>query len=543
MLQRLADSFYPVSAKACVLGALAVSILSACGGSDGNVSPNTAPALPVATESFAIGGTISGLRGTGLVLRNNGGDDLPRSADGDFTFPTAIARGAQYSVVVASQPVGQTCSAANAGGTVSDHAVTNIQVSCADSGYRVSGTITGLGSGKLVLQNNGGDELVLTADGSFSFSQPVATQTDFAVTVRTNPLWQICTVDRGRGTSTVDVSDVRVACAAAVPQVSTFAGTGTPGYADGPANVAQFLRAMALALDADGTVYVADSDNHRIRKITPAGDVTTLSGSGVAGHDDGIGTSASFSSPRGIAVGGDGNIYVADTMNHAIRKITPTGSVSTLAGSLASGSADGAGAAASFRFPGGLAVDAAGYVYVADTNNHKIRKITPAGNVTTLAGSGAPSFADGVGAAAGFRSPAGIVVDPNGNVYVGDTSNHRIRKITPSGEVSTFAGTGSNGSTDGAGAVAALSYPTGLALDGSGALYVAESVNGKIRKIAPDGQVKTLAGSGVLGSTDGIGAAATFQSPRDVDVDSNGNVYVADYYNYKIRKIAPVSAP
>ncbi len=321
--------------------------------------------------------------------------------------------------------------------------------------------------------------------------------------------------------------------------VTTLAGTaGQAGSTDGTGAAARFRTPYGIAIDASGNLYVADTNNDTIRKITPAGVVTTLAGTaGAAGSTDGTGTAARFNSPLGIAIDASGNVYVADSDNDTIRKITPAGVVTTLAGTAGvAGSTDGTGAAARFSFPLGIGVDAAGNVYVADSNNDTIRKITPAGVVTTLAGTaGAAGSTDGTGAAARFNTPYGLAVDASGNVYVADKVNDTIRKITPAGVVTTPAGTaGQVGSTNGG----LFNAPVGVAVDASGNLYVADSRNDTIRKITAAGVVTTLAGSaGSAGSTDGTGAAARFNTPLGVAVDASGNVYVADSANDTIRKI------
>jgi sugar lactone lactonase YvrE len=276
--------------------------------------------------------------------------------------------------------------------------------------------------------------------------------------------------------------------------VSTLAGSGTLGFANGSGTAATFNYPIGVAVDSGGNVYVADKNNHRIRKITPAGVVSTFAGSGTEGFLNGTGTAAQFNHPIGVAVDSEGNVYVADTYNHRIRKITPQGVVSTFAGNGTEGFADGTGTAAQFYNPAGVAVDGAGNVYVADTYNHRIRKITPQGEVSTLAGSGTEGFADGTGTAAQFRGPIGVAVDGEGNVYVADESNHRIRKITPAGEVSTFAGSGTEGFLNGTGTTAQFNHPSGVALDSDGNVYVADESNHRIRKITitthPAGPVK-----------------------------------------------------
>ncbi len=319
--------------------------------------------------------------------------------------------------------------------------------------------------------------------------------------------------------------------------VTTFAGSGLAGSADGTGTSVNFNSPVGVAVDASGNVFVADTGNHKIRKITPAAVVTTVAGANTS--QDGSGTAANFNNPLGVAVDSSRNVFVADTGNHKIRKITPAGVVTAFAGSGLVGSTDGNGASASFSNPKGIAVDSGGNVFVADAGNHKIRKITPAGVVTTLAGSGVGGITNGTGAAASFNSPSGVALDLSGNVFVGDTYNNRIRKITPAGAVTTFAGSGFNGSSDGTGATASFSFPEGVTVDANGNVFVADTSNGKIRKISPTGVVTTFAGSGSGGSVDGTGTAASFNGPTGVAVDSSGSVFVADRGNHKIRKITP----
>jgi sugar lactone lactonase YvrE len=325
--------------------------------------------------------------------------------------------------------------------------------------------------------------------------------------------------------------------------VSTLAGlAGSSGSADGTGSAARFNRPNGVAVDGSGNVYVADSSNHTIRRITSAGAVSTVAGSsGMFGIEDGTGSAARFNRPNGVAVDGSGNVYVADSSNHTIRRITSGGAVSTLAGlGRSSGSGDGTGSAARFYFPRGVAADASGNVYVADSSNHTIRQITPGGVVSTLAGSaGSFGSTDGTGNAARFHNPNGLAVGSSGNVYVADQSNHTIRQITSDGVVSTLAGLASSGgSADGTGSVARFNFPAGVAVDGSGNVYVADSDNHTIRKITSGGIVSTLAGlAGSLGSADGTGSAARFNRPNGVAVDGSGTVYVADSSNHTIRKI------
>jgi sugar lactone lactonase YvrE len=323
-----------------------------------------------------------------------------------------------------------------------------------------------------------------------------------------------------------------------VPSLAVFAGVPSGiGTADGTGAAARFNQPYGMAVDEAGNVFVADSWNNTIRKITSSGVVTTLAGSA-----DGTGDAARFATPRGVAVDGAGNVFVADLFNNTIRKITSSGVVTTLAGSAgSSGSADGTGAAARFSYPNGVAVDGAGNVFVADSDNNTIRKITSSGVVTTLAGSaGSYGSADGTGAAARFQLPSGVAVDGAGNVFVADNENNTIRKITPSGVVTTLAGSAAAdwGSADGTGAAASFHWPDGVAVDGAGNVFVADTYNNTIRRITSSGVVTTLAGSaGLSGSADGTGAAARFNWPQGVAVDRAGNVLVADFHNNAIRKI------
>jgi sugar lactone lactonase YvrE len=311
-------------------------------------------------------------------------------------------------------------------------------------------------------------------------------------------------------------------------EVSTLAGSRTVGFANGNALTSQFSFPRGVAVDLQGNVYVADSTNNRIRKVTPAGVVTTLAGSGVAGSSNGIGADAQFKGPRGIAVDPAGNVYVGDYDNHRIRKVTPEGFVSTLAGSGIRGSVDGAGPVAQFSRPygvaldvvgnlyvaeqdfrgirkvtpegivttlagtagqfinpNGVAVDSSGNVYVADWGMHRIHKVTPAGVVTTLAGSGVKGFADGTGIAAQFNEPTAIAVDNLGTVYVADQINNRIRKVTPEGVVTTLAGSGSKDFADGTAIESKFNTPRGVTVDSSGNVYVGDTGNHRIRQVTP----------------------------------------------------------
>jgi hypothetical protein len=306
---------------------------------------------------------------------------------------------------------------------------------------------------------------------------------------------------------------------------TTVAGSaGQSGSADGMGSDARFYGLNGIAVDQAGNIYVADAHNQTIRKVSPVGMVTTLAGlAGRSGSADGTGSAARFYNPQGVAVDSAGTVYVTDSSNNTIRKVTPAGAVTTLAGTAQSaGSADGAGSGAPFNDPIGVAVDDAGNLYVADANNATLRKVTAAGVVTTLAGlPGTLGSTDGTGSGARFNGPTGVAVDNVGNVYVADSYNETIRKVTPAGVVTTFAGVpGNPGSTDGTGSSATFDNPVGIALDNAGNVYVADTYYSAIRKVTAAGLVTTLAT-----------LPANF-----IAVDEFGYLYLADRNDNTIRK-------
>jgi len=305
-------------------------------------------------------------------------------------------------------------------------------------------------------------------------------------------------------------------------------------------NLAQFYGLTGLAFDDTGNLIVADYQNNAIRKISPTGVVSTIAGNGTAGHTDATGLNASFSLPASVVLDVAQNIYVADLANNRIRKITPLGVVTTFAGTGQSGKLDGPGTTATFKSPYGLAIDASGNLYVADSDNNAIRKITPSGVVSTVAGGNVtPDYLDGTGSVAKFSSPKNITRDVSGNFYITDCNNNRIRKMTPAGDVTTVAGTGAFGTINGAGNVATFSRPYGIVVDASSNLYVTELLTGTIRKITSAGVVSTYAGTGVPGFADGPAATAQFQWPTGLALDASGNLYEADNETHRVRKITP----
>lgn len=318
---------------------------------------------------------------------------------------------------------------------------------------------------------------------------------------------------------------------------------GVPDSIDGDGPAARFNRPSGIAVDSAGsTIFVADTGNATIRKIAAVGStntVSTLAGAAsVVGSADGNGPAAGFNNPNGVAIDSTGsNIVVADTGNSTIRKIVATGSinpVTTLAGTASvTGSADGRGAAAQFNNPYGIANDSAGNVYVADTNNNTIRKITTAGDVGTFAGTAGITGSDNApGAAASFSYPYSIAADSAGTIYVADNGNNIIRKITSSGVVSTLAGTaGVIGSANANGASASFNSPTGIAVDSAGNVYVADTQNNTVRKISPTGDVTTPAWA----------VTANFVFPYGIAIDNAGNIYVTDNGDNTVRKVTSSS--
>ncbi|MBM3267479.1 MAG: SMP-30/gluconolactonase/LRE family protein [Candidatus Sericytochromatia bacterium] len=316
--------------------------------------------------------------------------------------------------------------------------------------------------------------------------------------------------------------------------VSTVAGSDA-GYSDGPADDAQFAGPSAIAA-GPGLLYVCDTENNRVRQILPGSEVSTLAG-GLAGLLDGLPRDSRFTRPSGIAVLPDGSRIVADTGNSVLRRIAAAGLVSTEAG-LSLGFADGQGLAAQFSSPRGLAVGPGGEVYVADSGNAAIRVVN-AGSVTTLAGSpGKRGLQNGQGSAARFAIPSGIAFDPRtGRLLVADAGNHVIRIVSIDGQVITLAGTGVPGDADGHRLSATFDSPAGVAVGTDGTVYVADSGNNTIRAISPAGLVTTLAGSGFEGSGDGVGGQAEFAGPQGLAVEAAGSLLVADTGNHRIRRI------
>ena len=330
--------------------------------------------------------------------------------------------------------------------------------------------------------------------------------------------------------------------------VTTLAGNGTAAFADGAAATAAFYGPTELTIDKEGNFIVSDRNNHRIRRVTPAGFTTTLAGSGLPAYNDGTAASAAFKFPSGVIVLHDSTtIAVADSENMRVRLLSASGVVTTLAGSGLRAYADGAGTSASFSVPFGIAQFSTGELVVSCRGDSRIRLVTLSGVVTTLAGSGVAAFADGVGTAASFANPSGIAVDGNDNVVVADYVNHRIRLVTRAGVVTSLAGGrfgGARGFVDGLGTNAAFSLPRCVAFDGGNNVVVTDGTNDRVRRVTPAGAVTTLAGGGAAAFADGFfGTAAAFKLPHGLAVTAAGVIVVGDELDQRLRLLTCVPCP
>jgi trimeric autotransporter adhesin len=334
--------------------------------------------------------------------------------------------------------------------------------------------------------------------------------------------------------------------------ISTVAGTGSYGYSGdgGIATSAALTYPLGVAIDASGNIYIADTYNNRIRMVTKStGIISTVAGTGSSSYrgDGGIATSAELSSPRGVAIDASGNIYIADAGNNRIRMVTKsTGIISTVAGTGSSGYSGDGGLArlALLNSPRGVAIDASGNIYIADTDNRCIRMVTKStGIISTVAGTGSSSYSGdgGLATSAKLYYPYGVAIDASGNIYIADAGNNRIRMVTKStGIISTVAGTGSSGySGDGGLAISAQLYdPSGVAFDASGNIYIADTINHCIRMVTKStGIISTVAGTGSYGYSGdgGLATSTALRSPEGVAIDASGNIYIADTKNQRIR--------
>jgi sugar lactone lactonase YvrE len=515
-----------------ILAAVAMATLAACGGGGGGDDTTVTPQAAPTLAVFA-----GGFGGTGNA-------DGP-VAYASFTTPRSAVADAQGNVYVA------------------------------DGGARMLRKIT-----------TDGRVVTVAGSGAYGYQDGQGAEAQF------KGLSGLA-MDASGNVLVADEQDHRIRKVTPEGVVTTLAGTGALGLANGPANQAKFANPTALVLDAQGNVLVADAGNHQIRMIGINGYVSTWVGSTV-GRKDGAGGTAMFNGPSGLAKDGVGNIYVADCGNHSVRVVNTAGVVSTAAGTGAQGLVNAAATSATFNCPQGVAIDASGQVFVADYGNHALRRlyngnvttwvggppagdddgtqatarfwgprslgwrgdqllvadqgnglirlVSPGGVTTTLAGSHlTPTGAsDGVGSAATFVGLTAVAVDAQGHVYVGDAGNCLIRKITPRAEVSTWVGAaGSCGSVNGWRTTARIGYVAGLGVDSLGNLYVADANASVIRKVTPEGMVSVFAGSGQVAVKDGQGTAASFGGLSGLAVDRDNNVYVSDGSNHVIRKVTP----
>ncbi|MFF1724315.1 NHL domain-containing protein [Streptomyces sviceus] len=333
------------------------------------------------------------------------------------------------------------------------------------------------------------------------------------------------------------------------PLISTIAGTGVGGFKGEKESAvsAQLNRPYGVAVDSAGTVYFSDFNNHRVRKVATDGKISTVAGTGVAGFsgDNGPAVSAQLNYPREIAVDSAGAVYIADTNNHRVRKITADGKISTVAGTGAAafGGDDGPATVARLNLPLGVAVDSTGVLYIADHSNHRVRKVTAEGKISTIAGAGAAGFRGDGGAAvaAQLNCPYAVAVDEAGDLYIADAANHRVRKVTADGKIGTVAGTGAAGfgGDGGPAASARLNTPVRVVVDSSGDLYIADHGNHRVRKVTADGKIGTVAGTGAagFGGDGGPAASAQLYNPFGLAVDCVDALYIADHVNNRVRKI------
>ena len=328
--------------------------------------------------------------------------------------------------------------------------------------------------------------------------------------------------------------------------ITTVAGTGARGYGGdgGPALQARLASPTDVAVDAAGNLYIADSRNHRIRRVDTRGIITTVAGTVVGAYsgDGGLAVQAHLRSPTGVTVDAAGNLYIADSRNHRIRRVDRSGTITTVAGTgEEGGSGDGGPAVqAHLRSPTGVTVDAAGNLYISDTGNHRIRRVDTRGSLTTVAGTGARGYSgDGRPATSAYLSvPTAVTVDTSGNLYIADSDNECIRRVDTRGRITTVAGTGARGySGDGGSAIgASLDSPKGVAVDGTGNLYIADSNNDRIRRVDATGGIVTIAGGGYSGDN-GAAIQAQLDNPFGVAMDGAGNLYIADRKNDRIRRV------
>ena len=330
--------------------------------------------------------------------------------------------------------------------------------------------------------------------------------------------------------------------------ITTVAGNGTYGYSgDGAAATSGQLFPAGVAVDGQGNLFVSDQSSGRIRKISPAGIISTVAGGGNSGTSgDGVPATSTQIDSFGIAIDAQGNLVVADRFNCRVRKISPDGIITTVAGNSTCGySGDGSPASGAQLLPYAAALDSQGSLFLADQPNHRIRKISRDGIITTVAGNGTTGYSgDGApGIKAQLDTPWGVATDARGNLFIADSHNHRIRKLATDGTITTFAGTGTQGYSGdgGAAAGAKLAVPSGVAVDAQGNVFIADTANHRVRRVSPDGIIRTVAGNGTAGiSGDGsVATSAQVNYPQGLAVDGRGNLFIAEPFDHRVRKLSP----
>jgi uncharacterized repeat protein (TIGR01451 family) len=559
------------------------------------VSIITPSPLPPATLGVSYSQTLSGSGGTapyawgavslppGLSLSGAGVLSGVPAAAGSFTFTVGLADSALGTATrTFSLAVGAPSGTPAQLSVVSAHASSFLQgqggatytvtVSNAATGGPTSGTVTvtdtlpsGLTPGMMKvgllltsmagtgwLCGGVGDTTCTRSDAlAGGLSYPPITLTVNVASNATSPQVNQVSVSGGSSEAASATDSTVILAAPPAFTIFTLAGSGSPGYTGdgGKAIGAKLYNPQGVAVDGSGNVYIADLNNFAVRKVSPAGIITTVAGNGMQGYsgDEGFATAAELSWTSGVAVDGSGNLYIADQYNNAVRKVSPAGIITTVAGNGTQGFSGDAGRATSaeLNLPCGVAVDGAGNLYIADQGNNRIRKVSAAGIITTVAGNGTAGYTgDNIAASsAELNNPTAVAVDAAGNVYIADDFNERIREVSTQGVISTVAGTGAKGySGDGLAATAAqLNGPVGIAVDGLGNLYIADLGNDRIREVSLTGTIATIAGNGTGGySGDGVPATdAELYWPWGVALDATGDVYIADTNNQRVRLLRP----
>ncbi|QDK81764.1 hypothetical protein EXU85_25395 [Spirosoma sp. KCTC 42546] len=508
-------------------------------------------------RKVATDGTITTVAGTGT--QGYSGDTGP-AVNANLNSPYGIAVDGSGNLFIADQANHRIRKVAT-DGTITTVAGTGTQGYSGDTGPAVSANLSTPasvivdGAGNLFIADLGNnrirkvatDETITTVagTGSFNFSGDNGPATSAELAGPTG------VVLNGGNLFISDQSNNRIRKVATDGTITTVAGNGTQGFSgdNGPATSANLSSPSGIAVDGTGILFFADQTNNRIRKVATDGTLTTVAGNGTTDFsgDNGPAIDAALNSPSGVAVDGTGNLFIADRTNNRIRKVATNGTITTVAGTGTYGfSGDNVAAiSADLANPTGVAVDGSGNLFIADAGNHRIRKVATNGTITTVAGNGTNSFGGDNGPAtdAALANPTGVAVDGSGNLFIADAGNHRIRKVATNGTITTVAGNGTNGFSgdNGSATDAALTNPTGVAVDGMGTLFIADQTNHRIRKVTTGGTITTVAGTGTNGfdGDNGPATSAQLNTPSEVAIDGNGNLFIDDTFNHRIRKVTP----